>query len=57
MRRIGTPITIRVDDEVLKLAQREAKIKKTPLRTYLRELIEQNFRQIVYRTPKTGAKQ
>lgn len=45
MRRVGTPITIRVDDAVIKLAKREADILKVPFRSHLRKLIEDHYRQ------------
>ena len=47
MRKSGTPITIRVDADVLKLATREAKRLKKPLCTHLREIIERSYRTIV----------
>jgi hypothetical protein len=44
MRRAGTPITIRVDADVLKLCQLEAKTLKKPLCTHLREIVEGRYR-------------
>jgi hypothetical protein len=61
MRKIGTPITIRIDDDVLALVRREAACLKKPLRSFLRELIESNYRQTFTKPlssvkfPKNGA--
>ncbi len=40
MRKVGTPVTIRVDEAHLEIAKRLALQQKKPLRTLLREIIE-----------------
>jgi len=45
MRKIGIPVTIRVNEDTLVIAERLAKKKKKPLRTLLREIIEDVLRR------------
>ena len=40
MRKIGTPVTIRVDEATLAIAKKRADELKKPLRSLLREIIE-----------------
>ena len=40
MRRVGTVVVIRVNDDMLAVARKTAEAKKKPLRTLLREIIE-----------------
>lgn len=40
MRRVGTPVVIRVNDDMLTIARKMAVEKGKPLRTLLREIIE-----------------
>ena len=47
MRKIGTPITIRVDEKTLVIAERLAVEQGKPLRTLLREIIEDVLRKVV----------
>ena len=46
-QRLGIPITIRVDNEILMLAKREANILKKPLAGHLRELVEGHYRTYI----------
>lgn len=45
MRRIGVPVTIRITDDVLAQARTESERIHKPLRTLLREIIEQWFKK------------
>lgn len=40
MRKIGVPVTIRVNEETLEIARKRAEALKKPLRSMLREIIE-----------------
>ena len=40
MRKIGTPVVIRVNEDMLEVAKKLAAEKNKPLRTLLREIIE-----------------
>jgi hypothetical protein len=40
MRRIGVPVVIRITDDMLEVARKLAAAKNKPLRTLLREIIE-----------------
>ena len=40
MRRVGTVVVIRVNDDMLAVARKMAEAKGKPLRTLLREIIE-----------------
>jgi len=40
MRKIGQPIVIRVNDDSLEVAKKLAAAKNKPLRTLLREIVE-----------------
>ena len=40
MRRVGTVVVIRVNDDMLAVARKMAEAQKKPLRTLLREIIE-----------------
>ena len=40
MRRVGTPIVIRINDDMLLVARRKAEELGKKLRTFLREIIE-----------------
>jgi predicted DNA-binding protein len=40
MRRIGVPVVIRITDDMLDVAKKLAVAKQKPLRTLLREIIE-----------------
>ena len=40
MRRIGVPVVIRITDDMLEVAKKLAAEKNKPLRTLLREIIE-----------------
>ena len=44
MRKIGIPVTIRVNESDLAIARRLAMTQKKPLRTLLREIIEEVLR-------------
>lgn len=44
MKKIGPPITIRIDDDALAIARRLAEKQKKPLRTLLREIVEEVLR-------------
>ncbi len=46
MRRIGVPITIRVDDATLEIAKKRALALGKPLRSLLREIIEDVLRDV-----------
>ena len=40
MRKIGTPVTIRVNEDTLAIARKRALALNKPLRSLLREIIE-----------------
>jgi len=44
MRKIGTPVTIRVNESDLAIARKLAMKQKKPLRTLLREIVEEVLR-------------
>jgi predicted DNA binding CopG/RHH family protein len=44
MRKIGTPVTIRVNESDLEIAKRLAEKQGKPLRSLLREIIEEVLR-------------
>ena len=46
MRKIGTPVTIRVNESDLEIAKRLAEAQKKPLRSLLREIIEEVLRTL-----------
>ena len=49
MRKVGKPVTIRIDETSLVIAERQAKRLNKPLRSYLRELLEYDIDGSVYK--------
>jgi predicted DNA binding CopG/RHH family protein len=47
MRKIGTPVTIRVDEATLEIAKARAIALGKPLRSLLREIIEDVLKEAV----------
>lgn len=45
MKKIGTPINIRLDGATLAAVQKKADKLGKPLRAYLREIIEEKFKK------------
>lgn len=43
MRKVGIPVTIRVDENTLDKGRRQAVCAQKPLRTYLREIVERTI--------------